>query len=187
MSQTARRWKGSRPKGLARVSNHVYQQASWTRDDLTFEQHLPSRSCSCEAGEKGHWCKHLTSSFVASFVDNCEVARQMPGALRRKLLKHGTHQARPDIELALMVAEFEEQRDAHEATPPPAPEPPSGEALPSSQYEDECAYIDTQLAKGGREATQEWLPRRTGTNRAVIAGWQDHSAELVVRIAQEAA
>ncbi len=182
-------WRGARPKGLARLSAHAYQQASWTRDDLTFEQHLPSRSCTCEAGEKGHWCKHLTSAFVAAFVDQLEVAQTMEPAVRRKLLKTGTHQTRPDIELALMVAEYKHQEAEQNATPPaPAPEPPPGGGQSQDAYEEECAAIDTQLARAGREADREWLPRRSRRpDAARIAGWQDHSAEVVAQIAAEAA
>jgi hypothetical protein len=194
MSQT-KSWRGARPKGLARITSSRYQQASWTRDDLTFEQHLPSRTCTCEAGEKGHWCKHLTAAFLAAFVDNCTTAREMEPQLRRKLLKLGTHAERPYIELALCVAEWEKQRD-QPAPPQPSPSP-EGEALPSTRYEDDCAYIDTTLAKAGRAADREWTPRRpaaarlpegnraAGTTRPIIAGYQAESAALVAVIAAE--
>jgi uncharacterized Zn finger protein len=116
-AQKSATWRGSRPKGLARLSGRHYQQASWTRDDLTFEQDLLHRTCTCEAGEKGHWCKHLTSAFIAAFADNMDTARRMEPALRRKLLRQGTHQGRPEIEVALMVAEYEHQKNLQNTEP----------------------------------------------------------------------
>lgn len=157
-------WKGSRPKHLTRLSGSVYQQASWTRDDLVFSQHLPSRTCSCEAGEKGHWCKHLSSAFVASFVDSMEVARQMPGQLRRKLLKQQTHAGRPDIEMALLVAEWEEQRDQQNEGAPPE----GGHPVRRSPAE--------HRALGNQE--------RRENDAAKVAGWQRHSEEVAQQAAE---
>jgi hypothetical protein len=172
MSATAQKsspkWTGSRPKGLARLSNRHYQQASWTRDDLTFEQDLKARSCTCEAGSAGHWCKHLTAAFLASFVDNMQVARQMPGLLRRKLLSEATHQGRGDIEMALVVAEWEEQRDQQNGGP-------AAHAA--------AAAHPVRLTRGERRAIAS--QERREHDAAKVAGWQQHSEEVAEAFAAE--
>lgn len=187
MSATAKKsastWKGSRPKNLTRVSAHVYQQASWTRDDLTFEQHLPSRTCSCEAGEKGHWCKHMTSALLASFVDNIDVARQMPPALRRKLLSQGTHVGRVDIECALIVAEWEEQRDQQNA-PEPEPEPAVRWVL-TEKGQEELEKQDHPVRLPSSDRRRIASQERREHDAAKVAGWQQHSEEVAALAAAE--
>jgi hypothetical protein len=99
---------GPNPPTSACLGNGIWQTMSWTRPDETFEQNLNERTCTCEAGQKGLWCKHLTAAFLSSMALQVKKARAADGVVVRGLLNRGVHQARPDIEMALLLVAWEE-------------------------------------------------------------------------------
>jgi hypothetical protein len=100
------------PPISACLGNGIWQTQSWTRDDVVFEQNLNERSCTCEAGQKGLWCKHLTSALLCSYALQVRKARAADGVIVRGLLNRGTHKGRPDVEMALLLVAWEEARQA---------------------------------------------------------------------------
>lgn len=130
---------GAQPPVSASLGNGVWQTASWTDPESIYQQDLHERTCTCMAGEKGLWCKHLTAAFIASLALQVKKARAADGVVVRGLLNHGTHQGRPDIEMALLLVAWEEaKREWGKLTaeePGDDPEPAGGVLTPMSAAE----------------------------------------------------
>lgn len=101
----------SHPPISACLGNGIWQTASWTSGD-TYEQDLNERTCTCAAGKKQLWCRHLTGALLCSYTLQVRKARAADGVVVRGLLNRGAHKGRPDIEMALLLVAWEEAQAA---------------------------------------------------------------------------
>lgn len=134
------------PPISANLGSGIWQTASWTRPEEIFEQDLNQRSCTCEAGQKGLWCKHLTSALLCSYALQVRKARAADGVVVRGLLNRGTHKGRPDIEMALLLVAWEEAKQTWaklQAETPGDDDPPEEGVVPltSAEYRDAVSLL----------------------------------------------
>lgn len=137
--------KHAHPPIPASLGNGIWQTASWNDPDTVYQQDLKERTCTCPAGTKGRWCKHLTGALIASFTLQLTKARNADGVVVRALLARGTHRARPEIEMALLLADWHEQLERWDRmqaeTPGEEPEPDGAPALTCSEYKQAVSLL----------------------------------------------
>lgn len=121
------------PPMPASLGHGIWQTASWNDPETVYQQDLAERTCTCPAGLKGYWCKHLTGALIASFTLQLKKAKQADGRVVRRLLARGDYQGRTDIEMALLLAAWHDnladwerlQAETPGEEPEPEPVPPA--------------------------------------------------------------
>jgi hypothetical protein len=135
-----------------KVGPGLYETPSWSDPGTVYRQDLAARTCTCPAGEKELWCRHLTAAFWQSMANALTTGRDADPRDMRKLLKLKARQDRPELEVAMVIqlhahlqAEWNEKQTPVE--PPPAaagPRPGSWQehsSLTAEQYASGVALL----------------------------------------------